>query len=172
MPNLFLYNYTILFQTIHFSISTLFSSIWPIHRTLSGATTLGQSGPGSDGNKGVLRIPQSSSITGASLSDCLVSYQDTHWGRNAVSSVFCSPSCLGRLKICVTGWMKFSKSKHMVKYSSVYSFSLPYFFFFFPRLLTKKNTWLYSWLTINCSINFFLSLKNSLHNLELTYKQG
>ena len=30
---------------------------------LSGATTLGQSGPGSDGNKGVLRIPQSICIT-------------------------------------------------------------------------------------------------------------
>ena len=50
------------------------SSIWPIDRTLSGATTLGQSGSWSNGNEGVLYIPQSSSITGASLSDCLVSY--------------------------------------------------------------------------------------------------
>ena len=33
-----------------------------------------QSGPGSDGNKGVLHIPQSSSITGTSPLDCLVSY--------------------------------------------------------------------------------------------------
>ena len=40
---------------------------------LSGATTPGQSGPVSDGNKGVLRIPQSSSITGTSPSDCLMS---------------------------------------------------------------------------------------------------
>ena len=40
------------------------SSIWPIDRTLSGATTPGQSGPESDGNEGVLRIPQSSSIIG------------------------------------------------------------------------------------------------------------
>ena len=47
---------------------------------LSGATTPGQSGPGSDGNEGVLRIPQSSSIAGTSPSDCLVSYQDTRWG--------------------------------------------------------------------------------------------
>ena len=45
----------------------------------SGATTPGQSGLGSDGNKGELRIPQSSSITGTSPSDCLVSYQDTRW---------------------------------------------------------------------------------------------
>ena len=43
-------------------------------RTLSGATTLDQSGPRCDGNEGVLCIPQSSSITEASPSDCLVSY--------------------------------------------------------------------------------------------------
>ena len=41
---------------------------------ISGAITPGQSGPGSDGNKGVHHIPQSSSITGTSPSDCLVSY--------------------------------------------------------------------------------------------------
>ena len=50
------------------------SSIWPIDRTLLGATTLGHCGPGSDGNEGVLNIPQSSCITGASPSDCLVLY--------------------------------------------------------------------------------------------------
>ena len=62
------------FQTIQFSISTQFSSIWPIDRTLSGATIPGQSGPRSDGNKGVLCIPQSSSITETSPSYCLMSY--------------------------------------------------------------------------------------------------
>ena len=41
--------------------------------TLSGATTMGQSGPGSDGNEGILHIPQSSSITEASPS-CLMSH--------------------------------------------------------------------------------------------------
>ena len=46
----------------------------PYIRPLSGATTPDQSGPGSDGNKGVLRIAQSTSITGTSPSDCLVSY--------------------------------------------------------------------------------------------------
>ena len=50
------------------------SSIWPIDRTLSGSTTQGQSVPASNGIEGVLYIPQSSSITEASLSDCLVSY--------------------------------------------------------------------------------------------------
>ena len=51
-----------------------FISIWPIDRTLSGATTPSQSGPGSVGNEGVLRIPPNFSITGTSPSDCLVSY--------------------------------------------------------------------------------------------------
>ena len=50
------------------------SSIWHIDRTLLGAITPGQSGPGSDGNEEVLCIPQSTSITGASPSDCLESY--------------------------------------------------------------------------------------------------
>ena len=52
-------------------LSVLFN---PIDRALSGATTLGQSEPGSHGNEGVLRIPQSSSTAGTSPSDCLVSY--------------------------------------------------------------------------------------------------
>ena len=44
---------------------------------LSGSTSPVQSGPGSDGNEGLLRIPQSSCTAGTSPSDCLVSYQDT-----------------------------------------------------------------------------------------------
>ena len=50
-------------QEIQLSISTQFCSILPIHKTLSGVTTPGQSGPGSDDNKGVFRIPQGSIIT-------------------------------------------------------------------------------------------------------------
>ena len=53
----------VLFQTVQFSISTQFGSIWPIDRALSGATTPGQSRPGSGGNEEVLCIPQISSIT-------------------------------------------------------------------------------------------------------------
>ena len=63
---------TVLFQTVQVSISTQFSSIRPIDRTLSGATILGQSGPESDGNEEVLCILQSFNITEASV--CLVSY--------------------------------------------------------------------------------------------------
>ena len=41
---------------------------------LLGATTTGRSGSGSDGNEEVLWISQSSSISGASPSDCLISF--------------------------------------------------------------------------------------------------
>ena len=41
---------------------------------LSSATIPDQSGPGSNGNEGVLRLPQSSSIIGTSPSDCLATY--------------------------------------------------------------------------------------------------
>ena len=51
----------------------------PYIEPLSGTTSLGQSWPGSDDNKGVLRISQNLGITGASPSDFLVSYQDTRW---------------------------------------------------------------------------------------------
>ena len=65
---------TVLFQTIQFSISIQFSSVWIIDTILSGFTSLGQSGSGSDGNEGVHRIPQSCGITGTLPSDYLVSY--------------------------------------------------------------------------------------------------
>ena len=80
---------TVLYQTIQFSISTQFkyqnssisstlstqiSFIQPIDRALSEDNFPSQSEPGSDSNEGVLHIPQSSSITGSSLSVCLVSY--------------------------------------------------------------------------------------------------
>ena len=88
---------TVPFQRIQFSINTQFkckqslivknssnsnysvlhkyavNSIETIDRALSGATIPDQSGPGSNGNEGVLRILQSSSITGTSPSDCLMS---------------------------------------------------------------------------------------------------
>ena len=64
---------TVLFQAIQFSISILFSSIY-------------QSGPKSDGNKGVFHIPQSSSITGASPSDYLVSYPGHSLGESYLST--------------------------------------------------------------------------------------
>ena len=57
---------TFLFQAIQLSQTILIqtiqcSSMRPIDMTLSGATTLGQSGPGSDSNEELLRIPKRSS---------------------------------------------------------------------------------------------------------------
>ena len=54
--------------------STQFSSILPIARAPSGATTPGQCRTGSGRNEGVFHIPQSSSITGTLLSDWLTLY--------------------------------------------------------------------------------------------------
>ena len=57
------------------------NSIWPIDRTQLGATTPGQNGPRSNDNQGVLHIPQKSSITETSPSDCFVSYPgNLLWG--------------------------------------------------------------------------------------------
>ena len=39
-----------------------------------------QSRPGSNGNEGILHIPQTSNITGTSPSDCLVLYPGHSWG--------------------------------------------------------------------------------------------
>ena len=74
----------VLFQVIQFSISTHFSSFLPIDWALSGTTTLGQSGPGSNSNEVVLPILQSSSITETSPSDCLVSYPEHSLGGRCI----------------------------------------------------------------------------------------
>ena len=74
----------------------LFSSILLMEKTLSGASTPGQSGPESDGNKGVLGIPQSSSITRTSASDFFVS-QPGHslvGGREGLSLLQRSSRCI------------------------------------------------------------------------------
>ena len=39
-----------------------FSSIWPIDRALSGATTPSQSEPGNDGNEGVPTFPKAPAL--------------------------------------------------------------------------------------------------------------
>ena len=76
---------TVIFQTIQFNTVLVWSIdrtlsgaitvfVWPIDRTLSGAITSGQSETGSDGNEGMLSIPQNSRVTGTSPSDYLVSY--------------------------------------------------------------------------------------------------
>ena len=107
---------TVLFQAIQFSISMQFSSIWPIDRTLSGATTPGQSGPGSDSNEGVLCIPESSSITGTSLSDCLVLYSGHSLGES-YSSV--EMQSLG--SIAPANWAKYGFDFALYIYIYIYN---------------------------------------------------
>ena len=92
-----------------------------LFRALSGVTTPGQSGPGSNGHEGVLRIPQSFSTAGTSPSDCLVSYPGhlLEGGvlplcRGAVG-VFYNPSPLDN---AVTG-------KYLLEYIFVYNFVSP-----------------------------------------------
>ena len=77
-------------------MSTQFSSILPIDRTLIDATIPRQSGPGCDSNENIRRIPQSFSITGTSPSDCLVSYPGhSLWE-------FCSSAY--NHSVCSTAW--------------------------------------------------------------------
>ena len=71
---------------MQFSVSIQFSSIWPIDWTLLGATTPAQGRPGNDGNEGVLRIPQSSGISVATPSDCLLSYPGHSFGKSYPSA--------------------------------------------------------------------------------------
>ena len=55
-------------------------------RALSGATIPGQSGPGSNGNEGVLSITQSPCTTGTSPSDILVSYPGHSLGESCLTA--------------------------------------------------------------------------------------
>ena len=85
-------------NSVQHEYAVQFYGLKPIDRALSGTTI-----PGNNSNEGVLRIPQSCSITGTSQSDYLVSYQDTHWKvlplcRDAIG-VFYSPSQLGNAKL-------------------------------------------------------------------------
>ena len=92
---------TFLFLTIQFSISHLFAlSLNVQHFYLTLDSSPGLSEPGSNGNEGVLRIPQNSSITEASPSDCLVSYLGHLLGVLLLSrdaaGVFYRPNWLGQ----------------------------------------------------------------------------
>ena len=55
-------------------------------QTQSGAITSGQSPPGSNANKGILRILQTSIVTEASPSECLVSYTGHSLGESTTSA--------------------------------------------------------------------------------------
>ena len=106
------------------------SSIWSINRTLSGATTLGQSGPMSNGNEEVLHITQSSNITGASPSD-----KFNVISRTIAVDVFYSLSqliCFGLNLIC----LKFVKN---IIFMQIYYFLDSMIFFYFYHSFKKYS---------------------------------
>ena len=81
--------------------------------TLSSAITLGQSGPGSNNNEGGLCIPQSSSITETSPSDCLVPYLVHSSYPSAEMQSMCSitPANWATILVCKQISTNFSKNK-------------------------------------------------------------
>ena len=122
---------TVLFKAIQFSISHLFalslnvSFIWSIDRTLSGATTLGQIGSESNSNEGVLCIPQSSTITRASPSDCLMSYLGHSLG-GGYSSTEMQSADWAKRRLSLVLWLKeksipreLTLKKYFIRCSSV-----------------------------------------------------
>ena len=100
------------------------SSIWPMDRTLSGATTPGPSGPGSDDREPLLCIPQRSSISEASPSDCLMSYLRCSLGGLSIDavSIFCCPSPRGHGCICVIVDLWVAVGIYLYRYVSLYTY--------------------------------------------------
>ena len=97
-------------------------SIRLIDRTLSGAIIPGQSGPGSNGNEGVLHILRITKAA-ASPSDGLMSFQDIRWGilplcRDAVNVLY-----IPRFIIWVgTEILKFNPKQYSLKRSCKLNF--------------------------------------------------
>ena len=104
-------------------------SIWPIDKTLSGATTTSQSGPESDGNEEILRIPQSSSITGISPSDYLVSYPGHSLGESYPPAEM--QSVYSTTPINWANQMKMIKTKKIINVQEKNITVAIYFFFIF-----------------------------------------
>ena len=59
------------------------TSIWFLDKTLSGAITADQSGPGSNGNEGVLHIPLSSKTWAYHQMVCVISGHSLQEGRRS-----------------------------------------------------------------------------------------
>ena len=70
---------TLLFQAIQFSLSAQFSSVWSIDKTLSGATTLGQSGPRAMAMKEYSAFLKAPALLEPHHQIILCNIQDTRW---------------------------------------------------------------------------------------------
>ena len=131
--------------------------IWPRYRTHSGATIPGLSERGSDGNEGVLRIPQISSITGASSSDCLVSFQGyslREWGESYSSAkilLVYFNLVLSSVLFLVTPYV-FDPQRFLqylaIHFNYIYSFWVSVVLFLFPYLAPGMFCSLCLWLPV------------------------
>ena len=102
----------------------------------------GQSRPGNDGNEGVLRIPQSSSDAGNSLSDYLVSYSGHSLGGGVLAlcretvGVLYSPSRLG--KLAFEYFLIFQTFLNDYLFSSIFSYIYIYIYILMSLYLGNK----------------------------------
>ena len=122
----------------------------------------GQSGPGNNGNEGVLCIPQRPSITGASPSDCLVSYPEhslggltplystvpADWAINVLEiiHIFSGRQSLWKQRECLLGLNIISIYSSIILFSSTDIFPFVLFcfcfcFFFKPILSSIWLCW-------------------------------
>ena len=138
---------------MQFSISTQFGSIWPIDRTPSGATSWGQSGPGSNGNKGVLRIPPK-----------LQHYQNltirlfSVISQTLVGGVL--PLCRDAINVfCITNWLGFRcfADFALLYYNVLFRDNIRLFCFVFSNICLL--IWVYEFCQsrlLSCYLGFFL----------------
>ena len=97
-------------------------SMWLIDRTQSVTTTLGQSGPGNNGDERVVHIPQISKV-GALLSDILMSYLGHSLGRGLTIQKKCSwekfgipTQNAGHKALCFTQLLQINRVGHMANF--------------------------------------------------------
>ena len=150
------------FKQFSFSISTQFSSIWPIERTLSGATIPGESGLRNNGSKGVLHIPLSSCITVASPSGLFSVISRTLVGgvlplcRDSIS-VFYSPQ--------LTGPSKYMRQRdYHFDFDAQKSF-FSFFFFLHLMLMNSLKYAVENWIKIVVMMKFSLLEEKCLSRL-------
>ena len=146
-----------------------FSSIQPIDKTLIRCYHSGQNGAGSDGNKGILRILQSSIITGTSPSDCLVSYPGHTLGWGSYPSVevqsvystapadWATQECREKNRTSIKEWKETVEANNWIKRSKPKEIMFPLRLF---ALVTNKPIFFFSYFI---SSYIFASFKHILN---------
>ena len=139
-----------------FALILNFKQFYLTNRTLSGVTTLDQNRPGSNGNEGVLCIPQSSSITGLFrvISKTLVGDGVGFLLCRDAVDVFYSPSRLSFLHgwiyetviflivvdLFFLNYIKFSPQLFISPFFRYESFFMYKYFFMYESSTTEQNS--------------------------------